>query len=85
MSACHGGLIRHLTESQFPMVSKNFLDVIKNLFFQLIMKSVDGGKSYGKSSTGRSMLWLASCPEEGKVKASLKIEVMFEKVFFCLI
>ena len=43
------------------------------------MKSVDGGKSYGKSSTGRSMLWLASCPEEGKVKASLKIEVMFEK------
>ena len=32
VSACHGGLICHLTESQFPMVSKNFLDV-KKIFF----------------------------------------------------
>ena len=32
VSACHGGLICHLTESQFPMVSKNFLD-IKKVFF----------------------------------------------------
>ena len=39
------------------------------------MKSCDGGTSYGKSSTGRAMLWLASCPKEGKVKPTLKIQV----------
>ena len=40
-----------------------------------MMKSCDGGTSYGKSSTGRAMLWLASCPKEGKVKPTLKIQV----------
>jgi hypothetical protein len=45
------------------------------LVVQLMMKSVDGGKSYGKSSTDMAMLWMESCPEENKLKATLKIEV----------
>ena len=73
IAALHGGLIRFMTEGQLPVVSEGKLLILLayTIFEQAMLKSCDNGKSQGKSTTGKALLWLVSSPKNNKQKPSI--------------
>jgi hypothetical protein len=73
IAALHGGLIRFMTEGQFPVVSEGKLLILLAYtnFEQAMLKSCDNGKSQGKSTTDKALLWLVSSPKNNKQKPSI--------------